>query len=192
MKASKTILALLASSALLGCGSSDNTCTDAGCPDGGGSSADTGPSAPDGPMLWGLSRDMNNYKVTNVTVMNDGCMLMPAALMGMAIPANYSATTNTFSLGKDFGTPAMPAFGSGTVGANMATLTRDNQAGDPTKCYWHQKDVSMMKLFDHDKFTLDVTETEDMFSAAGCTGMDAPPAGGMCTSTFQLTLEIQK
>jgi hypothetical protein len=94
-----------------------------------------------------------------------------------------------FSLGKDFGTPAMPAFGSGKVDANKATLTRDNQAGVPAPgCYWHQKDVSAMSLFDHDKFTVDVVEDEDMFSA-GCTGADAPPAGGSCKTTFQLTLE---
>jgi len=36
-------------------------------------------------------------------------------------------------------------------------------------------------------FTLDVTENETMF-AAGCTN-PPPPAGGMCTSTFQLTFE---
>jgi hypothetical protein len=186
MKSSKTILVLIASSALLGCGSSDNTCTDAGCPDGGlGGNLD---SSSDGLPLWGLSRDMNNYTVSKVTVTNDGCMSGPNELMGMSIPAKYDATTNTFSLGKDFGTPAMPAFGSGSVGANMATLTRDNQAGDPAKCFWHQKDVSLMKLFDNDKFTLDVTETQDMFSTAGCTGADAPPTGGTCTTTFQLTL----
>jgi len=191
MRIFKTIFVLFtAGAAVAGCGDSDNTCGDGGCPDGGGLTSDA-TAGGDGPMLWGLSRDMQMYNVTKVTIGNDGCGLAPNELLGMAIPSKYDATTNMFSFGKEFGTPAQPAFGSGKVGANMATLTRDNQAGDPAKCYWHQKDVSIMNLFDHDKFTLDVTEDEDMFSA-GCTGADAPPAGGSCKTTFQLTLELKK
>jgi hypothetical protein len=130
MRLAKTVFFLASAAALVGCGSSDNTCGDAGCLDG---AIVTGPDAgADGPTLWGLSRDMNNYTVTAVTVASDGCMLSPGELMGMSVPANYVAATNTLSIGKSQGTPAMPAFGSGTVGANMATLTRDNQAGDPT------------------------------------------------------------
>jgi hypothetical protein len=187
MRLSTTILALLASAALVGCGSSDNTCGDAGCPDGGGAGGSSG----DGPMLWGLSRGMNNYTVTAVTVTSDTCESGVQALMGMAIPAKYDDTTTTFSLGKDFGTPPMPAFGSGKVGANMATLTRDNQAGDATKCFWHQTDNSQLTLFDHDKFTVNVTEKLDTFAPA-CTGPDAPPAGGSCMAVFSLTMQIMK
>jgi hypothetical protein len=139
-------------------------------------------------MLWALSRGTNNYTITKVvtTPATDGCSLGVSALMNMTRPVTFDEATSTISVGAPLGTPAMPSFGSGKVGANMATLVRENTGGDST-CNWHQKDTSMLVLFANDKFTLDVTENETMF-AAGCTN-PPPPAGGMCTSTFQLTFE---
>jgi hypothetical protein len=194
MRVLKTIFILAtAGAAAMGCGSSDNTCTDAGCPDGSVTTDDAGASDASSQMLWGLTRGTTMYTVTSVTApaASDGCMLGPSALMGMDIPASYDETTNTFSFGKAQGTPAMPAFGAGKIGANMATLTRTNTAGEAMGCYWTQMDTSLMKLTNHDTFTLDVTEVENAFAPA-CTGADAPPAGGTCTSSFQLGLVIKK
>jgi hypothetical protein len=184
MKSIKMLALLAASVTAAGCGSDDNTCGDAACPDGAVTQADAGT---DGPMLWALSRGTNNYTITKVvtSAATDGCGLGPQALMSMTRPVTFDEATSTISIGAQQGTPAMPSFGSGKVGANMATLMRENTGGD-SMCNWHQKDVSMLVLFANDKFTLDVTETETMFQ--GCTN-PPPPTGGMCTSTFQLTFE---
>jgi hypothetical protein len=192
MRALKSIFILaVAGAAAVGCGSSDdNTCGDAVCPDSAAPGPDGG-TGDAGPMLWGLTRGATMYTVVGVTPGTDGCMLGASALMGMDIPATYDETTNTFAFGKLQGTPAQPAFGSGMPGANKATLIRNNQAGEATGCYWTQMDTSLMNLTNHDTFTLDVTEVENMFAAA-CTGASAPPTGGTCTTTFQLSLVIKK
>ena len=191
MSLSKHLLIVTAAGALaVGCGSSDDTCGDAGCPDGSASAGDTAAPATDGPMLWGLSRDKNNFTVTAIANVNDGCMLNVAGLVGKTLPVTYDATTMMVSIGDPQGSPVMPSLGSGKVDANMATLTRENDSGTAgAACTWHQKDVSMLKLVFHDKFTLDVTEDETMFAAV-CTGMTPPPpTGGKCTSTWQWTFE---
>jgi hypothetical protein len=142
----------------------------------------------DASMLWGLSRGTNSYTVTAVATVSDGCMLGVEALRGMTLPVTYDEATQLISIGNIKGSPPMPSLGSGKVSENRATLVRDNQSGDPGSCYWHQKDVGFLELVYHDKFTVDVVEDEDMF-AAGCTGADAPPPGGKCTSSFRLTLQ---
>jgi hypothetical protein len=166
-------LALAVASA--SCGGDDaSMCGDGGCV--------TGDA---GPMQWGLSSGTNQYKVTAVNVMTDGCAIDPAMVMGTTIPLTYQG--GTISLGDMKGSPAMPSLGSGPASGNTATLTRENDAGDAT-CTYHQKDVSMFELFDHDKFTLKVTETETMFST-GCG--TAIPTGGMCTSNWTWTFAKQ-
>jgi hypothetical protein len=191
MKLSRTILcfATVAASAV-GCGSSDTSCPDGGCADSAVTVADGGlgsDAGGDGPMQWGLSRGTNDYNVTNVTVGDDGCMekadLM--SLVGMAVTVTYDEPTATISVGKLKGAPMQAAFGSGKVAGNNAPLTRDNQAGDPAGCYWHQTDMGPFALFDHDKFTVDLTETLNMFATA-CAAADVP-MGGTCTTKFQLT-----
>jgi hypothetical protein len=176
---------LIGAVAVAGCGSDDSTCGDGGCPDSGALGADTG-TAGDTAMQWGLSDMTNNFTITKVQVTSDGCNLGPAVLMGMARPVTYNRTTATISIGDLKGTPPMPSWGTGMAAGNSATLTRDNTAGDGAACTWHQKDVSLLNLFNHDKFTLDVTEDEDTFM--GCT-TPAPPASGKCTSVYQLTFE---
>jgi hypothetical protein len=178
-----TMLMLAVAAAAAGCGSSESSCPDGGCLDSAVTSgADAGS---DGPALWGLSRGTNSYTITKVTIGNDGCMLGPDALMGMTRPVTYDEATNTISVGDQKGAPPAPSLGSGHVGANVATLSRDNNAGDAMGCYWHQTDAGSLMLFDNDKFTLDVTETDNMYSAA-CMAADKP-GGESCTSTFQLT-----
>jgi len=187
MKLIKMLVLVAAGATFAGCGSSDNTCTDAGCPDGAviGNLDGGGPDV----MYWALSRGTNNYNITKVVTTSDGCMLGQAALMGMNRPVTYDEATTTISVGASQGTnPAQPSFGSGKIAGNMATLVRDNTGGDST-CNWKQVDNNVLTLFANDKFTVDVTETDSMFSA-GCTGMNPPPpASGMCTSTYQLTFE---
>jgi hypothetical protein len=140
---------------------------------------------PDAPMLWGLSPGARRFRVTAVDVKVDGCKLEPALLQGLTLPVTYDDATWTLSIGNPQGSPVMPALGSGKVSANMATLVRDNLdiAG---ACSYHRRDLSRVILFDHDKFTLDVTEDQSMFGSA-CTPV---PMGGKCTSSWRWRMEI--
>jgi hypothetical protein len=166
---------------LFGACSSNSACGDADCTDGGITGTDSGSDASG---LF-LSRGMNNYTVTGVANGNDGCMLQPDMLLNSTFPVNFVEATQTLSVGNDKGAPAMPSFGSGVVGTT-GTLTRDNMVTDDTMtgCSWHQTDTSVFMLVGGDIFTLDVTEVEDMFNGCGTTA----PTGGMCTSTFTITL----
>jgi hypothetical protein len=207
MKLLKQMLFLAAAGTIAaGCGDSDNSCTDAGCPDGATALRDGGAdvAAPiaDGPMLWGLTRSVagdggglapNQYTITGIANVKDDCAIGVAGLVGKTLPVIYEESTMTISIGDVQGSPPGPSLGSGKVAANMATLTRDNLSGLATAaCYWHQKDVSKLTLTNHDKFTLDVTEDEDTFAPGCATTTPPPPAGGKCTSTWQWTLEIKK
>jgi hypothetical protein len=148
--------------------------------------ADAG--AADGPMLWGLSRGAHQYRVTAVEVKADGCKIEPGSVQGMTLPVTYDAATATLSIGSLKGSPAMPTLGSGQVANNMATLMRDNvmDTGAGT-CSYHRRNVSMVTLFDHDKFMLDGVEYESMFVGPACTDV---PAGGACTSTWRWRMEL--
>ena len=168
----------------LGCSSSDSVCSEAGCAS--PSDAARPDTASDGATLWGLSRGTNNYNITAVANVADGCDLGVAAAVGSApLPVTYNDVTNVISIGKTVGSPAGPSLGSGMVGANMAVLTREYAGGDVAGCTWHQKDTSTLVLFDNDKFTLMVKEDESAF--VSCTN-PPPPAGGTCTSTWTWTL----
>jgi hypothetical protein len=173
----------------LGCGESDDQCGDAGCLDG-GITTDGGATG-DGPMLWGLSRGMNNYKITGASSVNDGCKIGVAGLADgkTTLPVTFDVTTSMISIGDKKGTPPTPSLGSGVVNNNMATLTRENDTGT-LPCTWHQKDVSTLTLTNHDKFSLSVQEDQTMF-ATGCPAADVP-TGGKCTSTWTWTFELAK
>ena len=132
-----------------------------------------------------LSRGSNFYKITAGVAVNDGCGLIPADFVNDVIPANFVEATQVLSVGTPQGVPLMPSLGSGVVGVT-GTLTRENDTADVSGCSWHQKDVSAFTLTGGDVFTLDVTETESLFTS-GC-GTDIPN-GGTCTSTYKLTLE---
>lgn len=173
--------ATIAAAASIGCGSSDETCGDAGCPD-------SAASTTDGPKLWGLSRGTNGFKITAVSGVTDGCMKGVsdlATLNTVPFPVTYTEATTIVSIGDLKGTPAQPSLGSGPVAGGMATLVRDNRTGDATAaCVWSQKDTGQFTLIGDDMFTLTVTETQSMFTA-GCTDV---PAGGTCTSTWTWTM----
>jgi hypothetical protein len=142
---------------------------------GGGADAGT-----DATMLWGLSRGMNRYRVTAVSNVNDGCAIEPQALLQLTLPVNYDVATMVISIGDFKGSPPMPALGSGRVASNMALLSRENQEGDGL-CSYHRKDLGYFRLFDHDRFTLDVTEELSQFTP-NCQDV---PAGGHCLSSWQ-------
>jgi hypothetical protein len=142
----------------------------------------------DGPMmLWGLSRGTNLYRITDVASVSDGCAIDPGALLQLTLPVTYDEATSVISIGNPQGTPPMPALGSGKVGANMATLLRENDqtTGATLNCIYHRRNVAYFRLFYHDKFTLDATEEESLFST-GCTDV---PAGGRCQSSWRWTFE---
>jgi hypothetical protein len=158
--------------AVLGCGStSQPACVDGGV-------------CEDRPHLWGLSRGHSAFVVTSIKDVNDACLVNPAGMVdGPTLIVGYTPDTHIVEVGAAVGAPAMAGFGSGAVAGNLATLNRENEAMDELGCTWHQKDVSMFALFDHDKFTLAVTEERSMF-AAGCPG--SPVA---CTSTWTWTVQ---
>jgi hypothetical protein len=142
--------------------------------------------ASDGPMsLWGLSRGMNQYRVTAVEQVSDGCALEPAAVVGMSLPVTYDDTTSVISVGTPQGIPPMPSLGAGKVANNMAFLVRGNVMNEGAGCSYRRNDSGVLRLFDHDKFTLHSTEGQSMFSPA-CTPV---PVGGGCVSSWQWTLE---
>jgi hypothetical protein len=175
------LMLCLALAPLAGAACSSSGDTGDGAADGGGG-FDTGGSNDAGVFL---SRGMGlQYTVTAVSGVNDGCMIMPAALLNTTLPVDSvdTGTMLTLSVGNKQGSPATASLGTGVVGTS-GTLTRDNITTDGG-CNWHQKDTSVFTLTGGDTFTLMVTEVEDMF-AAGCTGI---PTGGTCTSTFTLTL----
>lgn len=221
MRLIKQLLVLSAAGAIAaGCSDSESSCPDAGCvdasatdaaviADGGASdaraadavTADAG--AGDAIMLWGLTRSTpgdggpallpRDYVVTGVANVKDDCMIGVGTLVGKTLPVIYDENAMSISIGTIQGSPPGPSLGSGKISDNVGTLTRDNFSGTAgAACTWHQKNVSKLVLVYHDKFTLDVQEDEDMFSA-GCTAMTTPPpAGGKCTSTWQWTFEIKK
>jgi hypothetical protein len=154
--------------------------------DGGlGSGADAGSDGPT--MLWGLSRGTNQYRITDVANVSDGCAIDPGAVLQLTLPVTYDEATAVVSIGSQKGTPPMPALGSGRVGANVAMLLRENDqtTGTPVGCIYHVKTVAYFRLIYHDKFTLDATEEESLFST-GCTDV---PAGGRCQSSWRWTFE---
>lgn len=172
----KTIGRLFLAAALaaaMGCGSSRATtsCADGGCGD-------------ERPRLWGLSRGPNTFSITSISDVNDGCMIGPANLVDTGLMIDYVEATHVLSIGAMAAPPA-PALGSAMVAGNVASLSHEYDTGDGTGCTWHQADVSMFALFNHDKFTLAVKEDRSAYSSA-CPF--APPAGA-CASSWTWTVE---
>jgi hypothetical protein len=140
-------------------------------------------AASDGPNV-GLTRGMSSFLITAVSGVTDGCDIGAAdyATMHIVLPVNYVNDTQVLSVGNQVGAPVMPSLGSGVIGVS-GTLMRENNVTDGT-CTWHQKNVSLFNLTGVDVFTLDVTETQSMFTAS-CNPI---PTGGTCTSLYKLTL----
>src|SRR5688500_12721022 len=86
---SKMLVLAAASTVALGCGSEDGECGDGGCPDGSVSTSDA-ISASDSAMQWGLSPGMNEFNITGVSKVEDGCGIGPAVFVGMSRPVTYS------------------------------------------------------------------------------------------------------
>jgi hypothetical protein len=189
MKNSTSLLGagVAACALLFGACSSNSACGDADCTDGSISNPDTGSGSDSGVFL---SRGMNTYTVTGVSVGTDGCMIDPNSFVNAMVPVNFDLATQTLTVGNQQGLPVMASLGSGVVGTT-GTLTRDNKVTDSmtSTCVWHQTDMSTFTLVGGDIFTLDVTEVEDMFTAAcGTTTPPITPSGGMCTTTYTMTL----
>jgi len=121
---------------------------------------------------------MNSYHIASTVGVDDGCMARPAMRSDAPLPVNYDEMTTVVSVGPMEGTPPQAAYGSGSVAGNMATLVRENDNTDASGCTWHEKDSSTFALFDHDRFSLAVTEERSGFGAA------CPAPGGSCTSTW--------
>src|SRR4051812_25898286 len=105
------LIVVAAGTVAAGCGSDDNKCGDASCPDSSVVLGDAAASAGDGPMLWGLTSGTNNFTVTAVSNVNDGCMLGVAGLVNKTLPVNY--TGGMVSIGELQGSPPQASLGTG-------------------------------------------------------------------------------
>src|SRR5687768_10744669 len=155
MKLTKMMIGLAALGALAaGCGDSDDACGDAGCPDGSLSGPDGG-STGDAPMQWGLTSGTNEFNITGVSKVEDGCGIGPAVFVGMSRPVTYTPTPApaTVSIGALTGSPPQPSLGQGTIAGNMATLMRMNREGEANAtCFWTQTTTGIFTLINHDEF----------------------------------------
>jgi hypothetical protein len=135
-------------------------------------------TAGDVPSVF-LSRGMNNYVVTQVSGVTDGCMIHPNSLKNMTLLVNFVESTQTLSVGTPVGSPLVASLGTGVVGTT-GTLNRVNDVTDGA-CTWHQTNVSVFTLTGGDVFTLDVTENQSNF------GAQCAPPNTTCTSTYTFT-----
>lgn len=155
------------------------------CPDGGASSRDTGVAVDPG-MQWGLTSGFNEFNVTAITNVMDGCGVMPAVLVGMSRPVTYSRDQATIEIGNRLGSPPQPSLGRGMISGNTATLFRDNQGNEMNAtCNWHEKLIALLTLINHDEFILDVTLTQSNISA----GCQPKPPTDPCTSSWRWTFK---
>jgi hypothetical protein len=159
----------IAALASLGCGS-NTTDADAGYTY----------DATTGPTIYPMSDGTWCFDITGVSAVSDGCGLDVASLVGKALPGTYVATSGQFTLGTE------GSLGTGLINANQATLLRKGDPSDGAGCSWHQEDTSNLTMTGQNMFTVQVTETENNFSAA-CTPI---PTGGTCTSTWIWTMGI--
>jgi hypothetical protein len=138
-----------------------------------------------------LSRGLSVFTITSISDVNDGCMTGPANLVDTALMLDYVEATHVLSIGPMMGAPAMagtppaPALGSAPVAGNLASFSNEYDNADGAGCTWHQADVSMFALFNHDKFTLAVKEDRSAYASA-CM---FPPPAGTCTSSWTWTVE---
>jgi hypothetical protein len=139
-------------------------------------------------MQWGLSSGTNDFNITGVSKVEDGCGIGPAVFVGMSRPVTYTPTPApaTVSIGAPTGSPPQPSLGTGTIAGNMATLMRMNREGEANAtCFWTQTTTGMLTLIGHDEFTYDVTYTQSGIAPA-CT---PKPATDPCTSKWQFTFK---
>jgi hypothetical protein len=184
---SKMLFLAAASTVAIGCGSEDSMCGDGGCPDGAVTAGDVGTTA-DVAMQWGLSPGKNDFNITAIGKVEDGCGIMPAMAVGMSRPVTYTMTPApaTVAIGDPTGSPPQPSLGQGPIAGNMATLSRMNREGEANAtCFWTQKTDAILTLIGHDEFTYDVTYMQSGI-AAGCT---PKPATDPCTSKWQFTFK---
>jgi hypothetical protein len=190
MKLTKMMIGLAALGALAaGCGDSDNSCGDAGCPDGSATLSDA--TTADVAMQWGLTSGTNEFNITAVSKIEDGCGIMPDKAVTTPFssrPVTYTPTPApaTVSIGAPTGSPPQPSLGTGTIAGNMATLMRMNKEGEAgATCFWDQKTTGILTLINHDEFTYDVTYTQSGIAPA-CT---PKPPSDPCTSKWQFTFK---
>jgi hypothetical protein len=185
MKLAKLGLGLALGLVAAGCGSSDNTCGDAGCPD--GSSA-----LPDGSGnrdASGFTLSNGKYKATMIAdPITDGCMINPKLLVDMNtnmdtwIPVEISG--GIMKVGNPKGEPPAASLGEGpyvTTGETFK-LTRMNhfKVEAPSTCEYDQEVTSTITLDGNDTFGLGVVEKQTNRK------MCATPAGvgDSCASTW--------
>src|SRR5213075_1937425 len=116
-----------------------------------------------------------------LTIGSDGCDTGVSSLAGHTLPVTYDGA-GTLTVG------TMGALGAGTINHGDGTLTRANMPSDESMplCMWTQTDTTVVHLTADNTFTASVTEEQSAFTAA-CV---PAPTGGMCTTTFSMTLSI--
>lgn len=184
MKLTRLGLSLVLGLVAAGCGSDDNTCGDAACPDGSISVLDGGASdvGAVGSITSGL------YKATAATVADDGCKIDPMALVTMNANMNawlpVTVSGGTMKVGNDKGEPPAPSLGQGpyvTTGGTFK-LTRMNhyKVAAPSTCEYDQDVTSTITLDAIDSFGIGVVEKQ--MNRKNC--MEPAGVGESCASTW--------
>jgi len=185
MKLTRLGLGLVAMGLMaVGCSSSDNTCGDAGCPDGAVNTADAASTRDANPF----NITNGKYKATAVQLSDDGCMINPKILVDMNTDMNtwipVEISGGIMKVGNPKGEPAAPSLGQGpyvTTGDTFK-LTRTNhfKVDAPSTCEYDQDVTSTITLDANDSFGLGVVEKQTM--RKNCT---APAGvGESCASTW--------
>jgi hypothetical protein len=187
MKLTRLAFGLVLGLAAAGCGSDDNTCGDAACPDSAVGTPDggaTGDTAPLGMITSGL------YKATAAVITDDGCKINPMDLVDkntmMAAWLPVEVTTTTMSVGNPKGTPPTPSLGTGPFGGATFTLKRMNHVklDAPSMCEYDADVTSTITNDAINSFGIGVVEKQ--MNRMNC--MEPAGVGASCASTFSLRM----
>jgi len=181
MKLTKMMIGLAALGVMAaGCGDSDNSCGDGGCPDGAVTPGDGGGGA--GGAVGSITS--GKYKATAATIAEDGCKIDPMVVVSMMVELPVDITAGTMKVGNPRGTPAMASLGQGpyvTTGGTFK-LTRMNHVklDAPSTCEYDSEVTSTITLDAIDSFGIGVVEKQSNRT----TCMIPEGVGANCSSTW--------
>ena len=188
MKLTRLAFGLVLGLAAVGCGSSDNQCGDAVCPDSAVTTPDGsagGDTAPLGSITSG------KYKALSVNVGEDGCMINPKDLVDKNADMTYwlpvEVTASTMSVGNPKGTPAIASLGTGPYGGATFTLKRMNHVklDAPSTCEYDADVTSTITNDAIDSFGIGVVEKQ--MNRMNC--MEPAGVGASCASTYSFRMQ---
>ena len=192
MKLTRLAFGLVLGLAAAGCGSDDNTCGDAACPDSAVTTLDGGASDGAAGAIGTIST--GKYKALSVNIGEDGCMINPMGLVtaNMTDPMSYVPVTvmgGTMSVGnpKGDGVNNLPSLGTGPYGGATFTLSRKNhvKVGMGSPCEYDADVTSTVTNDAIDSFGIGVVEKQT--NRTMCT--EPAGVGASCASTYSFRMQ---